>query len=68
VKISVNSSAELVFFHRENGYIAQPMPTPINRNSRSDQAIYFRRSMGFRRLKNPNPIEINNANKIIACK
>src|SRR6266581_3907916 len=38
----------MTFFQREKGYIAQPMPTPIKRKRKSDQTMYFTRSIGFR--------------------
>ena len=53
-------------YYRENGYIAQPIPTPINRNRNNDQMMYLRRSLVRRRLKNPNAMEISSAKSVIA--
>jgi hypothetical protein len=53
-------------FHRDNGYIAQPIPMPTSRNKNSDHTIYFTRSKAGRRLRNPNAIEIASANSNIA--
>src|SRR5712672_798605 len=47
---------------RENGYMAQPIPIPNSRKSSSDHAIYFTRSIGRRRLKKPNAMDIRSAN------
>lgn len=44
--------------HRENGYIAQPIPIPTTKNKNRLHKMYFARSIGFLRLKNPNAIEI----------
>jgi len=53
--------AKIAFFQRENGYIAHPIPTPINRKRNSDHTMYFTRSIGRRRLRKPNAMEISNA-------
>ena len=58
-------SSEL-FHYLENGYIAQPIPTPIRRNNNNDQMMYFTRSFVRRRLRNPNAIEMSSANSVIA--
>src|SRR6266850_2648459 len=59
---------EIAFSHREKGYIAQPIPTPISKKRKSDHTMYFTRSIGCRRLKKPNAMEITSANSSIACK
>ena len=46
--------------------MAQPIPTPINKNKNSDQMMYFTRSLVRRRLKNPNAIEMSSANSVMA--
>jgi len=51
--------------YRENGYIIQPIPTPISTKSRNDQPMYFARSRMGRRLKNPKATETISANRII---
>jgi len=58
----------MAFFQREKGYIAQPIPTPIKRKRNSDHAMYFTRSIGRRRLRNPNAMEISSANRSMDCK
>src|SRR5882762_8424574 len=63
------STAECAADHqRENGYMAQPIPMPNSRKSNSDHAIYFTRSMGRRRLRKPNAMDIKSANSSMACK
>jgi len=52
--------------YRENGYIAQPIPTPISKKRNSDQMMYFTRSLARRRLKKPNATEIRSANSVMA--
>src|SRR5439155_25740278 len=49
----------MVFFQRENGYIAHPIPTPIKRKRNSDHTMYFARSIGRRRLRKPKAMEIS---------
>ena len=58
----------LEMFHRENGNIAHPIPTPISRNRIRDHKIYLTRSNGRRRLKNPNATETASANSSIERK
>jgi len=53
---------------REKGYMAQPIPTPINKKRISDHTIYFNLSLTPRRLRNPKAIEIASANSVIAWK
>lgn len=53
------------YAQREKGYMAQPMPRPISRNSMNDQRMYLRRS-GGRRLKNPKATEITRAKSSMA--
>ena len=53
---------------RENGYIAQPMPIPNSKNRSRDHTMYFARSIGRRRLRNPNAMDIISANSNIACR
>jgi hypothetical protein len=55
-------------FHvqREKGYITQPIPMPISRNKHRDHTMYFTRSSGGLRLRNPNATEIASANSDIA--
>jgi hypothetical protein len=55
-------------FQREMGYMAQPMPMPTSRNMNKDQIMYFTRSAGRLRLKNPKATEMSNANSSIAWK
>jgi len=54
--------------HRENGYISQAAPIPINRKSRKDHAAYLIRSNFVRRVRQPRAKETNSANRIIAQK
>src|SRR5260370_20080004 len=60
-KITLNSSAKIIFLQRENGYIAHPIPTPTKRKRNSDHTMYFTRSIGRRRLRKPNAMEISSA-------
>jgi len=46
--------------------MAQPIPTPINKKRNNDQMMYFTRSLGRRRLRKPNAMEISSANSVIA--
>src|SRR5713226_4570952 len=56
------------FSQRENGYIAHPIPTPINRKRNSDHTMYFTRSTGRRRLRKPNAMEISRAKSSMDCR
>src|SRR2546430_15806393 len=58
----------MAFFQREKGYIAQPIPTPIKRKRSRDHTIYFTRSIGCRRLRKPNAMEISKAKSSMDCK
>jgi hypothetical protein len=52
-------------YYFEKGYMAQPIPTPINRNKNRDQMMYFTRSLILRRLKNPNAMEMSSAKSVM---
>jgi hypothetical protein len=54
--------------YREMGYMAQPMPIPTSKNMNKDQIMYFTRSAGRLRLKNPKATEMSNAKSSIARK
>src|SRR5260370_3414226 len=56
------------FFQRENGYIAHPIPTPIKRKRKSDHKMYFKRSIGRRRLRKPNAMEISKSKSSMDCR
>ncbi|PYL05695.1 MAG: hypothetical protein DME33_15825 [Verrucomicrobia bacterium] len=62
------SSPQTAFFQREKGYIAQPIPTPIKRKRSRDHTMYFTRSIGCRRLRKPNAMEISKAKSSMDCK
>src|SRR5579859_4999994 len=53
---------------REKGYMAQPMPTPTSRKSKSVQKMYLTRSLGWRRPRNPKETEITRAKITKACR
>jgi hypothetical protein len=52
--------------YRENGYMAQPIPTPMSKNRNKDQMMYLTRSFVRRRLRNPNAMEMSSAKSVIA--
>src|SRR5215831_5717556 len=53
---------------REKGNMAQAMPMPTTKKRSSDHKIYFTRSFGRRRPRNPKAIEITTENSKNACK
>lgn len=48
--------------------MAQPIPIPTNKNMNNVQMMYFRRSAGRLRPKNPKATEITSAKSSIAWK
>ena len=48
--------------------MAQPTAMPMSKNISKDQAMYFTRAMGRRRLRNPNATETASANNTIPWK
>src|SRR5689334_21610953 len=63
----IQCGALVVNVQCENGYIAQPMPTPTNRKRNRVHRMYFRRSIGRRRPRNPKATEITKAKITKAC-